>query len=102
MMDYEELESFFAERSERVNLSEQMTEILDYLGHWDQGHISDEDMVEIIANSLNYEYEEDVENYGVSHSSRLYIIDQNGDIRVLWRGLDWTYASIYHDVQILL
>ncbi len=102
MMDYEELESFVAERSERVNLSEQMTEILDYLGHWDQGHISDEDMVEIIANSLNYEYEEDVENYGVSHSSRLYIIDQNGDIRVLWRGLDWTYASIYHDVQILL
>jgi len=97
----EQLESFVAERSERVDLSEQMTEILDYLGHWDQGHISDEDMVEIIANSLNYEYEV-VENYGVSHSSRLYIIDQNGDIRVLWRGTDWTYASIYHDIQILL
>ena len=82
-----------------------MVEILDYLVHWDQGHVSDDDMVEIIANSLNYEYnsnEETIDNYGVSHSSKLYIIDQEGNMRVVWRGYDWTYASVYHDIALLL
>ena len=52
-------------------------------------------MFGIITSALNYEFEEEVvKSYGVSHSSRLYIIDQTGDIRVLWRGTDWTYASI--------
>ena len=87
-----------------VNVTEQMDAILENLYHWRLGHISDGDMLGIIASALNYEYTptEDVGNYGVSHSSRLYIIDQSGDIRVLWRGADWTYASIYHDIQILL
>ena len=102
---YEELESLVTERSVRVNISEQMIEVLDYLGHWEQGHISDDEMVTIIASALNYEYEEETEentNYGVTHSAKLYIIDQEGDMRVVWRGYDWTWASVYHDVQILL
>ena len=67
------------------------------------GHITDEDMLAMIASAVNYEFEEEVElNYGVSHSSRLYIIDENSEVRVLWRGTDWTYASIYHDLKILL
>ena len=102
---YEELESLVTERSARVNISEQMIEVLDYLGHWEQGHISDDEMVTIIASALNYEYEEETEentNYGVTHSAKLYIIDQEGDMRVVWRGYDWTWASVYHDVQILL
>ena len=71
--------------------------------HWRLGHISDGDMLQIIISALDYQYgEEEVEIYGVSHSSRLYIIDQDGDIRVLWRGTEWTYASIYHDIQLLL
>jgi cytochrome oxidase Cu insertion factor (SCO1/SenC/PrrC family) len=101
---YEQLESFVAERSARANISEQMIEILDYLGHWEQGHISDEEIVEIIADGLNYEYEESEENsnYGVSHSAKLYIIDQQGNMRVVWRGYEWTWASVYHDVAMLL
>ena len=104
-LTYEELEHFVESRSEKVNISEQMTEILDYLGHWEQGHISDEEMVEIIAIALNYEYEEEIEgtkNYGVSHNPKLYIIDQKGNMRVVWRGYEWTWASVYHDVQLLL
>ena len=102
---YEELESLVTERSARVNISEQMIEVLDYLGHWKQGHILDDEMVTIIASALNYEYEEETEentNYGVTHSAKLYIIDQEGNMRVVWRGYDWTWASVYHDVQLLL
>ena len=55
---------------------------------------------------LGYEYEKDIEdevkNYGVSHSNKLYIIDKEGNVRVVWRGIEWTYASVYHDVQLLL
>ena len=103
-LTYEALEYFVESRSERVNISEQMIDILDYLGHWEQGHISDEEMIEIIANGLNYEYEEEPEdtNYGVSHASKLYIIDQQGNMRVVWRGYEWTWASVYHDVAMLL
>ena len=104
-LSYDQLETFVQNRSERVNLSSQMVEILDYLVHWDQGHVSDDDMVEIIAGSLNYDYnsnEETIDNYGVSHSSKLYIIDQEGNMRVVWRGYDWTYASVYHDIALLL
>ena len=104
-MSYTELESFVESRSERVNISEQMIDILDYLEHWEQGHISDDEMVTIIASALNYEYEEEAEgnkDYGVTHSAKLYIIDKDGNIRVVWRGYDWTWASVYHDVQLLL
>ena len=104
-MSYTQLESFVESRSEKVNLSEQMIMILDYLGHWEQGHISDDEMVTIIASALNYEYEEESEenkNYGVTHSAKLYIIDQEGNMRVVWRGYDWTWASVYHDVLLLL
>ena len=55
--------------------------------------------------ALNYDYEEpkdEFDNYGVSHSSKLYIIDQEGNMRVVWRGYDWTYASVYHDIELLL
>ena len=111
-LTYEELESFVESRSERVNLSEQMIDILEELNHWDVGHYydfyhseGDQKMVEVIANALNYEYEEEPEentNYGVSHSAKLYIIDQQGNMRVLWRGYEWTWASVYHDVAMLL
>ena len=104
-LSYDQLETFIQNRSERVTLSSQMVEILDYLVHWDQGHVSDDDMVEIIAGSLNYDYnsnEETIDNYGVSHSSKLYIIDQEGNMRVVWRSSDWTYASVYHDIALLL
>jgi cytochrome oxidase Cu insertion factor (SCO1/SenC/PrrC family) len=81
-----------------------MDAILENIYHWRLGHVSDSDMLGIIASALNYEFDEEdiVENYGVTHSSRLYIIDQNSEFRVLWKGTDWTYASIYHDIQILL
>ena len=62
-------------------------------------------MVTIIASALNYEYEEEAEgnkDSGVTHSAKLYIIDKDGNIRVVWRGYDWTWASVYHDVQLLL
>ena len=86
------------------NVSLQIEDILESMYHWRQGHMSDKEMLEMIASGLNYEFQEDetTDYYGVSHSSRLYIIDQNGDFRVLWRGTEWTYASIYHDVQLLL
>ena len=102
---YEQLVDWVEDRSEPVILSKQINQILGNLTHWEQGHMSDEQMIEFIASVLNYEFEEktdDVEDYGVSHSSRLYIIDQDGNVRVVWRGYDWTYASIYHDVVMLL
>ena len=81
-------------------------EIIDYFGHWNQDHVSDTDMISIISDLLGYEYESEVENeiknYGVSHSNKLYIIDKEGNVRVVWRGTEWTYASVYHDIQILL
>jgi cytochrome oxidase Cu insertion factor (SCO1/SenC/PrrC family) len=67
--------------------------------------MSDKEMIEIIASALNYEFVEETDGdkaYGVSHSSKLYIIDRDGNMRVVWRGYDWTYASVYHDVVMLL
>ena len=85
------------------DITEQMDVILESLYHWRLGHVTDSDMLGIVTSALNYEFSEDVvPNYGVGHSSRLYIIDQNSDIRVVWKGTEWTYASIYHDIQILL
>ena len=40
-LTYEELESFVESRSERVNLSEQMIDILEELNHWDVWHYYD-------------------------------------------------------------
>jgi cytochrome oxidase Cu insertion factor (SCO1/SenC/PrrC family) len=99
---YEQLVSLVEDRSELVNLSEQMNLILENIEHWKAGHMSDEEMIEVIAAALNYEFEEETDGYGVSHSAKLYIIDRDGNMRVVWRGYDWTYASIYHDVVMLL
>ena len=100
---YEALESLVAERSARVNISEQMNLILENLEHWEAGHMTDEEMIEMIAGALNYEFEEEIDkDYGVSHSAKLYIIDSDGNMRVVWRGYDWTYASIYHDIMLIL
>ena len=102
---YEQLVGLVEDRSEPVNLSEQMNLILDNLEHWEAGHMSDEEMIEVIAGALNYAFEDETDgakDYGVSHSSKLYIIDRDGNMRVVWRGYDWTYASIYHDVVMLL
>jgi cytochrome oxidase Cu insertion factor (SCO1/SenC/PrrC family) len=100
---YEQLVDLVENRSEPVNLSDQMNQILENLEHWEAGHMSDEEMIEVIAGALNYEFEESTDrDYGVSHSAKLYIIDQDGNMRVVWRGYDWTYASIYHDVVMLL
>ena len=100
---YEQLVGLVEDRSEPVNLSEQMNLILENLEHWEAGHMSDEEMIEVIAGVLNYEFEEETDgDYGVSHSAKLYIIDRDGNMRVVWRGYDWTYASIYHDVVMLL
>ena len=41
-------------------------------------------------------------DYDVNHSTILYIIDQQGRLRVAWPGLDWTYRDIHHDVTLLL
>jgi cytochrome oxidase Cu insertion factor (SCO1/SenC/PrrC family) len=100
---YEQLVGLVEDRSEPVNLSEQMNLILENLEHWEASHMSDEEMIEVIAAALNYEFEEAPDgDYGVSHSAKLYIIDRDGNMRVVWRGYDWTYASIYHDVVMLL
>ena len=100
---YEQLVGLVEDRSEPVNLSEQMNLILENLEHWAAGHMSAEEIIEVIAAALNYEFEEETDGYyGVSHSAKLYIIDQDGNMRVVWRGYDWTYASIYHDVVMLL
>ena len=100
---YEQLVGLVEDRSEPINLSEQMNLILENLEHWEAGHMSAEEMIEVIAAALNYEFEEETDGYyGVSHSAKLYIIDRDGNMRVVWRGYDWTYASIYHDVMMLL
>ena len=99
---YEQLVGLVEDRSEPVNLSEQMNLILENLEHWEAGHMSDEEMIEVIAATLNYEFEGETDGYYVSHSAKLYIIDRDGNMRVVWRGYDWTYASIYHDVVMLL
>jgi len=102
---YEQLVEMVTNYTEPVNISIPMTQILDNLPHWKKGHISNETMIEYISTFLNYEALDEVDDtevYGVSHSSRLYIIDQEGNFRVLWRGYEWTYASVYHDVALLL
>ncbi len=100
---YDSLVDMVTNYPETYNLTQPLDGILESMYHWRLGHISDGDMLQIIISALDYQYgEEEVEIYGVSHSSRLYIIDQDGDIRVLWRGTEWTYASIYHDIQLLL
>ena len=100
---YEQLVGLVEDRSEPINLSEQMNLILENLEHWEAGHMSAEEMIEVIAAALNYEFEEETDGYyGVNHSAKLYIIDRDGNMRVVWRGYDWTYASIYHDVVMLL
>ena len=63
-------------------------------------------MLSIISDLLGYELAnsivDEVENYGVSHSNKLYLIDREGNVRVVWRGIEWTYASVYHDIQLLM
>ena len=103
---YEQLVDKLETRSSPINTTTQIVEIIDYLSHWNQEHISDTAMIDIISDLLGYEYEKDIEdevkNYGVSHSNKLYIIDKEGNVRAVWRGIEWTYASVYHDIQILL
>ena len=103
---YDDLVHRIENRSSPTNISEQLVEIIDYFGHWNQNHISDREMLSIISDLLGYEFESDVAdevaNYGVSHSNKLYIIDSEGNIRVVWRGIEWTYASVYHDIQLLM
>ena len=102
---YEELVEMVTNYTEPMNISVSMNHVLDNLTHWQKGHISNETMIEYISTFLNYDSLEEVDDaevYGVSHSSRLYIIDQEGNFRVLWRGYEWTYASLYHDVMLLL
>ena len=102
---YGQLVELVTNFTEPMNVSIPMTQILDNLTHWEKGHISNETMIEYISTFLNYgslETVDDSEVYGVSHSARLYIIDQEGNFRVLWRGYEWTYASLYHDVVLLL
>ena len=102
---YGQLVELVTNFTEPMNVSTPMTQILDNLTHWEKGHISNETMIEYILTFLNYdslEAVDDIEIYGVSHSARLYIIDQEGNFRVLWRGYEWTYASLYHDIALLL
>ena len=103
---YDDLVYRIENRSSPINVSEQLVQVLDYLGHWRQDHISDNEMLSIISDLLGYEFEQEsdkeIKNYGVSHSNKLYLIDKEGNFRVVWRGLEWTYASVYHDVQLLL
>ena len=103
---YDELVEKIDNRSSPINATTQIFEIIDYFGHWKQGHVLDTDMINIISDLLGFEYESEtvveVKTYGVSHSNKLYIIDKEGNVRVVWRGIEWTYASVYHDIQILL
>ncbi len=100
---YDSLVDMVTNYTTTQNVTQQMDGILESMYHWRLDHITDSEMLQIIISTLNYQYgEEEVEIYGVNHSSRLYIIDQNSNIRVLWRGTEWTYASIYHDIQLLL
>ena len=103
---YDDLVYRIDNRSSPINVSEQLVQIIDYFGHWNQDHISDSEMLSIVSDLLGYESgietENEVKNYGVSHSNKLYIIDAEGNVRVVWRGIEWTYASVYHDVQLLM
>ena len=102
---YAGLEQLIEQRTEKLNISTQLEIILDNITHWEMDHISDKQMVELIAHALNYDIEDDSQpllDYGISHSTKLYIIDRSGTVRVVWRGTDWTYASVYHDVKLLL
>ena len=102
---YDDLIHRIDNRSSPINVSEQLVEVLDYFGHWNQDHLSDSDMLSIISDLLGYEFEnetEEVATYGVSHSNKLYLIDKEGNVRVVWRGIEWTYASVYHDIQLLM
>ena len=103
---YDDLVYRIDNRSSPINVSEQLVEVIDYFGHWSQDHISDTEMLSIISDLLGYEFEneavEEVANYGVSHSNKLYLIDKEGNVRVVWRGIEWTYASVYHDIQLLM
>ena len=103
---YEDLVYRIENRSSPIDVSDQLVQVLDYFGHWRQDHISDTEMLSIVSDLLGYEFEQDfgeeIKNYGVSHSNKLYLIDKEGNFRVVWRGLEWTYASVYHDVQLLL
>ena len=53
-------------------------------------------------NEGNETEDEGSADYGVNHSTILYIIDKQGRLRVAWPGLDWTYRDIHHDVALLL
>ena len=102
---YEQLVEMVTNYTEPMNISVPMTNILYNFTHWQNGHISNKTMMEYISTFLNYDSlveVDDAEVYGVSHSARLYIIDQEGNFRVLWRGYEWTYASLYHDITLLL
>jgi len=108
---YLELVDMVENHTAAIVPSVELSSILFSLDHWaqfdDEGnrHVSDKDMINSIIVALNYDYEEpkdEFDNYGVSHSSKLYIIDQEGNMRVVWRGYDWTYASVYHDIELLL
>ena len=103
---YDDLVHRIDNRSSPINVSEQLVEIIDYFGHWKQNHVSDTDMLSIISDLLGYEFEsdtvEEVANYGVSHSNKLYLIDNEGNVRVVWRGVELTYSSVYHDIQLLM
>ena len=59
---YEQLVDLVEDRSEPVNLSKQINQILENLTHWEQGHMSDEQMIEFIASVLNYEFEEETDD----------------------------------------
>jgi cytochrome oxidase Cu insertion factor (SCO1/SenC/PrrC family) len=102
---YEQLVERVTNYPDPMTLSVPMTNILYNFTHWQNGHISNKTMMEYISTFLNYDSlveVDDAEVYGVSHSARLYIIDQEGNFRVLWRGYEWTYASLYHDITLLL
>ncbi|HJP43625.1 MAG TPA: hypothetical protein QF608_01800, partial [Candidatus Poseidoniia archaeon] len=53
-------------------------------------------------NGDNETDDEGDDDYGVNHSTILYIIDQQGRLRVAWPGLDWTYRDLHHDVALML
>jgi thiol-disulfide isomerase/thioredoxin len=108
---YSELVDMVENHTAAIVPSVELESILLSLNHWAQfdekgnRHVSDKDVINSIIAALNYDYEEpkdEFDNYGVSHSSKLYIIDQEGNMRVVWRGYDWTYASVYHDIELLL
>ena len=96
-LSYEALEAFTY--TETVNFTEHLLQIIGDLSHWKAGHFTDIEMLRTICNVLEHDCGE---VYYVTHSSKTYIIDQDGNMRVVWRGYSWTYASIYHDIMLLL